>query len=128
MLTKAYIPYRGYYSTPFVRWQGSLANEHSIILGANTSRRFFESRGWDPMKVDYVIVDTAGRLHTKSNLMAELEKMKRTAARVIPGAPHEVLLVLDATPALFAVVPSKQPVPIALRGVKDLKSIAAIAT
>ncbi len=48
-------------------------------------------------KVDYVIVDTAGRLHTKSNLMAELEKMKRTTERVVPGAPHEVLLVLDAT-------------------------------
>jgi fused signal recognition particle receptor len=46
---------------------------------------------------DAVIVDTAGRLHTKSNLMAELEKMKRTAAKVIPGAPHDVLLVLDAT-------------------------------
>jgi fused signal recognition particle receptor len=44
-----------------------------------------------------VIVDTAGRLHTKSNLMAELEKMKRTASKVIPGAPHDVLLVLDAT-------------------------------
>jgi fused signal recognition particle receptor len=48
-------------------------------------------------KVDYVIVDTAGRLHTKVNLMAELEKMRRTAARVIPGAPHEVLLVIEAT-------------------------------
>ena len=48
-------------------------------------------------KVDYVIVDTAGRLHTKSNLMAELEKMRRTAGKVIPGSPHEVLLVLDAT-------------------------------
>jgi len=46
---------------------------------------------------DVVIVDTAGRLHTKSNLMTELEKMKRTAAKVIPGAPHDVLLVLDAT-------------------------------
>jgi fused signal recognition particle receptor len=46
---------------------------------------------------DVVIVDTARRLHTKSNLMAELEKMKRTAAKVIPGAPHDVLLVLDAT-------------------------------
>jgi fused signal recognition particle receptor len=46
---------------------------------------------------DIVIVDTAGRLHTKSNLMAELDKMKRTAAKVIPGAPHEILLVLDAT-------------------------------
>jgi fused signal recognition particle receptor len=48
-------------------------------------------------KMDYVIVDTAGRLHTKTNLMAELEKMRRTAAKVIPTAPHEVLLVLDAT-------------------------------
>jgi fused signal recognition particle receptor len=48
-------------------------------------------------KVDYVIVDTAGRLQTKTNLMAELEKMRRTASRVIADAPHEVLLVLDAT-------------------------------
>src|SRR5262249_26928895 len=46
---------------------------------------------------DSVIVDTAGRLHTKSSLMQELEKMKRTAQRIIPGAPHEVLLVMDAT-------------------------------
>jgi fused signal recognition particle receptor len=46
---------------------------------------------------DAVIVDTAGRLHTKSNLMAELEKMKRTAAKLVLGAPHDVLLVLDAT-------------------------------
>jgi fused signal recognition particle receptor len=45
---------------------------------------------------DTVIVDTAGRLHTKSNLMSELEKMKRTAGRLVHGAPHEVLLVLDA--------------------------------
>ncbi len=47
--------------------------------------------------IDYVIVDTAGRLHTKTNLMAELEKMRRTAQRIIPGAPHETLLVMDAT-------------------------------
>ncbi len=46
---------------------------------------------------DVVIVDTAGRLHTKSNLMQELEKMRRVAGRKIPGAPHEVLLVVDAT-------------------------------
>jgi len=46
---------------------------------------------------DYVVVDTAGRLHTKSNLMAELDKMRRTAQRIIPGAPHETLLVMDAT-------------------------------
>ncbi|HXR17094.1 MAG TPA: signal recognition particle-docking protein FtsY [Terriglobales bacterium] len=46
---------------------------------------------------DYVIVDTAGRLHNKANLMAELDKMRRTAQRIIPGAPHETLLVMDAT-------------------------------
>jgi len=48
-------------------------------------------------KIDVVIVDTAGRLHTKHNLMSELEKMTRVAKREIPGSPHEVLLVMDAT-------------------------------
>jgi fused signal recognition particle receptor len=47
--------------------------------------------------IDELIVDTAGRLHTKSGLMDELEKMRRTAAKLVPGAPHEVLLVMDAT-------------------------------
>jgi fused signal recognition particle receptor len=46
---------------------------------------------------DFLIVDTAGRLHTKNNLMAELDKMRRTTQRIIPDAPHEVLLVMDAT-------------------------------
>ena len=48
-------------------------------------------------KIDVMIVDTAGRLHTKHNLMSELEKMTRIAKREVAGAPHEVLLVLDAT-------------------------------
>jgi fused signal recognition particle receptor len=48
-------------------------------------------------KIDELIVDTAGRLHTKTGLMDELDKMRRTAAKLIPGAPHEVLLVMDAT-------------------------------
>ena len=47
--------------------------------------------------LDAVLVDTAGRLHTRSNLMAELAKMSRVAAREVAGAPHETLLVLDAT-------------------------------
>jgi fused signal recognition particle receptor len=46
---------------------------------------------------DFLIVDTAGRLHTKNSLMAELDKMRRTTQRLIPDAPHEVLLVMDAT-------------------------------
>ncbi len=47
--------------------------------------------------VDYLFIDTAGRLHTKENLMAELEKIHKVLARQCPGAPHEVLLVIDAT-------------------------------
>ncbi len=46
--------------------------------------------------VDLLLIDTAGRLHTNVNLMAELEKVKRTIGKVIPGAPHQVILVLDA--------------------------------
>jgi fused signal recognition particle receptor len=66
--------------------------------GADPSAVLFDAlQSAKSRKVDYVIVDTAGRLHTKENLMAELEKMRRTATRVVPGAPHEVLLVLDAT-------------------------------
>jgi fused signal recognition particle receptor len=48
-------------------------------------------------KVDVVLIDTAGRLHTKSNLMDELRKIKRVLEQALPGAPHEVLLVLDAS-------------------------------
>ena len=66
--------------------------------GADPSAVLFDAlQAARARKTDYVIVDTAGRLHTKSNLMAELEKMRRTAGRVVAAAPHEVLLVLDAT-------------------------------
>ena len=51
---------------------------------------------------DYLIIDTAGRLHTKSNLMAELEKLHRVVGKQIPGAPQEVLLVVDATTGMNA--------------------------
>jgi fused signal recognition particle receptor len=66
--------------------------------GADPSAVLFDAlQSAKARKIDYVIVDTAGRLHTKHNLMAELEKMTRIARREVPGAPHEVLLVLDAT-------------------------------
>ncbi len=52
---------------------------------------------------DYVIIDTAGRLHTQENLMQELGKIKRVAGKAIPGAPHEVLLVVDSTTGQNAV-------------------------
>lgn len=56
MLTKAFIPYRGYYSTPFSKWQGSIANESSITLAANTSKRWFTEKKWDPMMFDYLFL------------------------------------------------------------------------
>ncbi len=52
--------------------------------------------------IDMVIIDTAGRMHTKANLMEELKKMHRVAARACPGAPHEVLLIIDATSGMNA--------------------------
>lgn len=87
------------------------AIEQLEIWGSRTGTEVIKTKpGGDPSAVlfdalqaakarntDYVIVDTAGRLHTKSNLMSELEKMHRTAQRIIPGAPHETLLVMDAT-------------------------------
>jgi fused signal recognition particle receptor len=53
-------------------------------------------------KTDYLFIDTAGRLHTKHNLMQELQKLHRVIGKQLPGAPHEVLLVLDATTGMNA--------------------------
>ncbi len=61
----------------------------AVVFDAISSGK---ARGRDP-----ILVDTAGRLHTRVNLMNELEKIRRIAARAVPGAPQEVLLVLDAT-------------------------------
>jgi fused signal recognition particle receptor len=61
----------------------------AVVFDAISSGK---ARGRDP-----IIIDTAGRLHTRVNLMHELDKIRRIAGREIPGAPHEVLLVLDAT-------------------------------
>jgi fused signal recognition particle receptor len=58
-------------------------------------------------KADVLIVDTAGRLHTQKNLMAELEKISRVLSRKIPDAPHHTLLVLDATTGQNAVQQAK---------------------
>ncbi|MCJ7593923.1 MAG: thiolase family protein [Desulfobacterales bacterium] len=65
MLTKAFIPYRGYYSSPFCRWQGSLANENAISLGAKTARNWMLSRKLDPTVIDYMYYGiTIAQLHT----------------------------------------------------------------
>src|SRR5204862_6962356 len=61
----------------------------AVVFDAITSGK---AKGRDP-----ILVDTAGRLHTRVNLMQELDKIKRVASREVPGAPQEVLLVLDAT-------------------------------
>ena len=65
------------------------ADPAAVVFDAISSGK---AKGRDP-----ILVDTAGRLHTRVNLMNELEKIRRVAAREVPGAPHEVLLVLDAT-------------------------------
>jgi len=76
------------------------ADSASVIFDAVESAR---ARG-----VDLLIADTAGRLHTKSNLMDELKKIKRVLAKLDPAAPHEVLLVLDAGTGQNAVVQLQQ--------------------
>jgi fused signal recognition particle receptor len=59
-------------------------------------------------KADVVLVDTAGRLHTKSNLMDELRKIKRTLGKALPGAPHDIWLVLDATVGQNGIAQARQ--------------------
>jgi fused signal recognition particle receptor len=60
------------------------------------------------MKVDVIIIDTAGRLHTKVNLMNELTKIKRVVQKFLPDAPHEVLLVLDGSTGQNAVIQARE--------------------
>jgi fused signal recognition particle receptor len=59
-------------------------------------------------KVDYLLIDTAGRLHTKANLMEEMKKMRRVLQKRLPEAPHEVLLVLDGTTGTNALVQARE--------------------
>jgi fused signal recognition particle receptor len=87
------------------------AIEQLEVWGSRTGTEVIKTKaGGDPSAVlfdalsaakarknDYVIVDTAGRLHNKAHLMLELDKMRRTAQKIIPAAPHETLLVMDAT-------------------------------
>ncbi|MBT8342315.1 MAG: thiolase family protein [Desulfatitalea sp.] len=56
MLSNAFIPYKGYYSSPFARWQGAMANENAIELGAATAKRWLAGKAWDPKMFDYVLV------------------------------------------------------------------------
>jgi acetyl-CoA acetyltransferase len=63
MLTKAYIPYGGYYSSPFARWQGSFANDNAIVLGAETAKRWLSEKNWDPGMLDYLYLGTTVGQH-----------------------------------------------------------------
>jgi acetyl-CoA acetyltransferase len=54
MFERAYIPYKGYYSSPFSKWQGSFANQNSIVLGAETAKRWLDSKGWEASMFDYL--------------------------------------------------------------------------
>ena len=83
---------------PIIKHQEG-ADAAAVIFDATASAK---ARG-----IDIVLVDTAGRLHTKANLMEELRKMARVAGRNIAGAPHETLLVLDATTGQNAVSQAK---------------------
>ena len=56
MLTNAYIPYGGYFSSPFARWQGSMATAHAIKLAAESSQRWFAGKGWDAGMYDYLFL------------------------------------------------------------------------
>jgi fused signal recognition particle receptor len=77
-------------------------------IGADPSAVVFDAiDAAKARKADVLIIDTAGRLHTKVNLMEELKKMKRIIGRELPGCPHEILLVLDATTGQNAVVQAK---------------------
>ena len=63
MLTKVYIPYGGYYSSPFARWQGSFANDNAIVLGAETAKRWLAEKNWDPGMLDYLYLGTTVGQH-----------------------------------------------------------------
>jgi fused signal recognition particle receptor len=102
-------------------FRAAATEQLAIWAGRSGSELIHQKPGADPAavvydalsaakarNVDAVIVDTAGRLHTKSNLMAELEKMKRTAAKLVPGAPHDVLLVMDATTGQNGLVQARE--------------------
>ncbi|MDP3938884.1 MAG: signal recognition particle-docking protein FtsY [Deltaproteobacteria bacterium] len=80
--------------------QAASSDPSAVAFDAAAAAR---SRG-----VDVLLVDTAGRLHTKANLMEELKKMKRILGRELPGAPHEVILVLDATTGQNALSQARQ--------------------
>ncbi len=89
----------GGWAFPVIRGQYG-ADPAAVVFDAVQS---FKAHG-----SDLLLVDTAGRVHTNANLMNELEKIKRVIAREIPGAPQEILLVLDSTIGQNAIVQARE--------------------
>jgi fused signal recognition particle receptor len=91
-------------------WGGRIGCE--VIAGAygsDSAALAFDALGAAiSRKVDYLLIDTAGRLHTKQNLMEEMKKMNRVLQKRLPGTPHETLLVLDATTGSNALVQARE--------------------
>jgi len=77
--------------------------------GADPASVVFDAlQSFKAQRADLLVIDTAGRIHTNTNLMNELEKIRRVAGREVPGAPHETLLVLDASVGQNAVVQARE--------------------
>jgi 3-oxoacyl-[acyl-carrier-protein] synthase III len=94
MYQKAYIPFRGYYSSPFSRWQGKLQNENAIELGAATAKRWLATKNFDPAMIDYVVFGkTIGQYHSFyaspwAGAMLGAEKFLRCISpRLVPLPP-----------------------------------------
>jgi fused signal recognition particle receptor len=90
---------------------GQRVDVHVVAKGMNTdpSAVAFETVQYGiEHRADIVLIDTAGRLHTKVNLMAELSKIKRAIQKVLPDGPHEVLLVLDGSTGQNAMIQARE--------------------
>jgi acetyl-CoA acetyltransferase len=83
MLEKVYIPYGGYFSSPFSRWQGTLANENSITLGAATAKRWLEQKSWDPKIFDYFYLGIT--VHQLAGFYGGPWSAALTGAERVPG-------------------------------------------
>ena len=83
MLEKVYIPYGGYFSSPFSRWQGTLANDNSITLGAATAKRWLEQKNWDPKIFDYFYLGIT--VHQLAGFYGGPWSAALTGAERVPG-------------------------------------------
>ena len=121
MLSKAYIPYKGYYSTPFARWQGSMANEHAIVLAAETSKRWLAEKKWDPMMFDYLFLGIT---------IGQPQWFYRSpwAAAMIGAVPAPSYSTPSTTSAPGSARPSSKTIPVSGDTVSPVRSSAISRT